>query len=142
MCNETISKIIKLIGPHDNIIFSQMSLNTGNRRLLDFNFQFVDNLPLDTFENYNKNLYRYKYILSPHGDSEDCYRHWEAISCGCIPITIRHPKLDSFKDAPILFLNDWSELTEELLNEKYEELIHKNWEMSTVEYWKNFILDK
>ena len=126
----------------NKLCFSQMSTYTGNRSILTFNQDFVEKLEPDIFENYNRNLYKYKYIISPPGDTEDCYRHWEAIACGCIPITIKHPTLNAFLDAPILFLNDWTDLTEEFLNEKYEEISKKNWEMGTIQYWVDFILNK
>lgn len=35
---------------------------------------------------YYKELANYKYVISPHGDRPDCYRHWELIGLGVVPI--------------------------------------------------------
>lgn len=37
-------------------------------------------------EKYYESIITSKYVLSPIGDREDCYRHWEAIGLGTIPI--------------------------------------------------------
>jgi hypothetical protein len=37
-------------------------------------------------QDYYAELAKYKYVISPHGDRPDCYRHWEAIGLGVIPI--------------------------------------------------------
>ena len=34
-----------------------------------------------------KEITRSRYILSPQGDRPDCYRNYEAIGLGCIPIS-------------------------------------------------------
>lgn len=36
---------------------------------------------------YYKTMRQAKFVLSPIGDREDCYRHWEAIGLGTIPIS-------------------------------------------------------
>lgn len=45
------------------------------------------------------------------------------------------------KDLPILFINDWSEVTESFLNEKYEEMSKIEWNNNKLKlsYWTNFI---
>jgi hypothetical protein len=47
-----------------------------------------EKLPLNKTrpQNYYAELAKYKYVISPHGDRPDCYRHWEAIGLGVIPI--------------------------------------------------------
>jgi hypothetical protein len=43
---------------------------------------------------------------------------------------------------PILFINDWDEISEDYLNSKYDEFINKNWNFDKLKlnYWTNFIL--
>jgi hypothetical protein len=122
------------------LCFSQFDYR-NNRANMDFikQLKFNDSYELSTSENYVLNLNSYKYTISPHGYHADCHRHWEAIQCGCIPITIKHPLLEPFLEAPILFLNTWDELTEILLIEKYDEVCKKNWSMACPEYWIDFI---
>lgn len=38
-------------------------------------------------EDFYKNIAQTKFLLSPIGDRDDCYRHYEAIGLGCIPIS-------------------------------------------------------
>ena len=60
---------------------------------------------------------------------------------GSIPIVIYEETHHLFNDLPILFINDWSEITEEFLNEKYDEYNKKSWNLEKlkIEYWTNFI---
>ena len=91
-------------------------------------------------KDYLRNLKSSMYCLSPHGHTPDCYRHWEAMHMGCIPITLKHKALEGFYDLPILFLDSWDELTEELLISKYEELLPRfNSEKLEEEYWVNLL---
>jgi hypothetical protein len=66
-------------------------------------------LPIDYFTN----IYNSKYILSPNGDRPECFRHYEAIGLGSIPIT----ELDSIKyqhfrhliNGPVIYNNhNWN----------------------------------
>lgn len=36
---------------------------------------------------YYRNVARAKFLLSPPGDRPDCYRHWEAVGLGTVPIS-------------------------------------------------------
>lgn len=42
--------------------------------------------PVGYYE-YLSHLITSKYIISPSGDREDCFRHWESLLLGCIPIS-------------------------------------------------------
>jgi len=47
-------------------------------------------------DKYFKEMYRSRYVLSLRGDRPDCYRHWESIIFGAIPICNCHPAIPSF----------------------------------------------
>lgn len=57
------------------------------------------------------------YTLSPRGAGEDCHRFYEAIYLDSIPIVKRtNTAFDKLYNVfPCLIINDWSEVTEELL---------------------------
>ncbi len=57
-------------------------------------------LPLMTASEYYKQLANGKFIISPIGDRDDCYRHYEAIGLGTIPVS----NVDSFYKN--IFLNN------------------------------------
>jgi hypothetical protein len=62
-----------------------------------------------------KNMLQYKFVLSPHSNGLDCHRTWEALLLGCVPIVKTSP-LDSMYDGlPVLIVQDWSDVTKELL---------------------------
>jgi hypothetical protein len=62
---------------------------------------------------------QHRFVLSPRGRGADCYRTYEALYLGSFPI-VRTSSLDSlFADLPVLIVKDWSELTQELLQQTY-----------------------
>ena len=91
-------------------------------------------------ENWKK-MTKYSFILSPFGQGMDCHRTWEALCLGCIPIIYAPDFQKMFEDLPVVIINDWTEVTEELLYKTIDEYKIKkfNYEKITLEYWKNQI---
>jgi hypothetical protein len=84
---------------------------------------------------------KYTFVLSPFGNGMDCHRTWEALCLGSIPI-IKAPNFKAlFEDLPVLIVNNWSEVTEDLLNITIINFKSKlfNYEKLTLEYWKSII---
>lgn len=92
-----------------------------------------------SFETYCENMSKYKFVISPPGNGPDCHRTWEALYMGCIPIVIKNRIYREY-NLPILQVNDYSEVTYELLERFLEKKINK--EMMFMSYWKNKILEK
>lgn len=67
------------------------------------------------------------YTLSPRGCGEDCHRFYEAIYLDSIPIVKRTntPFDKLYQNFPCLIVNDWNDVTEELLLEKKDEYMKK-----------------
>ena len=62
---------------------------------------------------YYANLGRSRFVLSPPGRGWDCYRTYEAVLMGAIPIVRRQPPLSEVvTELPVLVVDDWSEVTE------------------------------
>jgi hypothetical protein len=63
---------------------------------------------------------------------------------GSIPIVKYEKTHHLFEDLPILFIDDWNEVNEDFLNEKYEEIINKDWNIDKLKigYWTDFIKNK
>ena len=76
------------------------------------------------------------------GGGMDCYRIWEAIYLKSIPIAEHNPHLDRFTDFPILFTQDYSEITPRYLEEQYEKMLEKEIRVDMLKwsYWKKRIL--
>lgn len=90
----------------------------------------------------------YKFILSPQGAGLDCHRTWEALYLDIIPIVLSSAINEIYEDLPILVVKDWNEITEDFLNEKYEEISLKKErgeykiEKMYCSYWINLINNK
>jgi hypothetical protein len=83
-----------------------------------------------------------RFILSPIGDRNDCYRHWESIGLGTIPISnIGELYKDLFQDNMIYVEN--TEKMLKLYNEQ-KNLDYKcpNKDLICVDYWKDYIQEK
>lgn len=80
-----------------------------------------------------KNMVKYKYVVSPHGNGLDCHRTWEALILGCIPI-VKTSSLDPMYDElPVLIVSDWSDITQELLD-NFKSTNYNNKKLY-MEYW-------
>lgn len=89
------------------------------------------------FLEYMEEMSKYRFTLSPLGYGPDSYRNWEAMLVGSIPI-VRSTHLDPlYADLPVLIVKEWSEVHEEFLHKKYEEISAKryNIEKLFMEYW-------
>ena len=88
-----------------------------------------------------KNQTEYAFVVSPHGNGLDCHRTWEALCLGCIPIVKTSPLDNLYIDLPVLIVDDWASLNQELLDNTVIEFTHKhyqhffNYEKLTLQYW-------
>lgn len=96
------------------------------------------------FVEYMKEVAEFKFTLAPEGDQHDTYRVWEALSVGSIPITHTSPLDGIFTDMPVIIVDDYNIVTEDYLNNKYEEMKNKkyNLEKLYMRYWVNLINSK
>ena len=80
---------------------------------------------------YFKNIGKFKFVICPEGNGIDTHRLWETLYSKGIPIVenneIMRKKLEGL---PILWTNNYSELTEDYLNSKYEEILKTNYDFS------------
>lgn len=79
----------------------------------------------------------YAFVVSPFGNGYDCHRTWEALILGCIPI-VRSSGLDSlWEDLPVLVIDDWSEVTMDLLEKTLQEFAGRSFQFQklTLAYW-------
>lgn len=96
-------------------------------------------------EDFYFDMASHKYILSPEGVGLDCWRTWEAMYLGSIPIVKRSLVTTSLlSDLPCLIVDDWEEVTEKYLEDMYDGLIKRFnqqcVEKLTMSYWKERVL--
>ena len=84
---------------------------------------------------------QYAFILSPFGIGMDCHRTWEALCLGCIPIVCAPNFKKMFEDLPVLIVDDWSDITRELLDKSIEDFKIRTFNLDklTLKYWVNNI---
>ena len=89
-----------------------------------------------------KNMVKYAFVVSPHGNGLDCHRTWEALALGCIPI-MKSSGIDPlFDELPVWIVGGWNEVTLENMKQKVGEFKNKtfNSEKLTLAYWKSKII--
>ena len=88
----------------------------GTRQMfMDKLWATVDTTRVEYTE-FLENLSNHKFMLCPRGNAIDCHRNWEVLYMRRVPVMKRHPYLEElFKDYPVLFVDDYSEVTENLL---------------------------
>lgn len=130
------------VGPHDNLVFCGIHPWNDNRRRPDGTnnrrkfLQNLQNNSIDNFFGLDSNAYfhtlpTYKFVVSPEGNGIDCHRHYEAFMAGCIPIIEHNDKIKAkYGNMPILYTTDYSEITSEYLEQKYTEMIDKEYDFS------------
>jgi hypothetical protein len=139
-CNKNIEY---QLGDHENLVLCAIAPTTdGIRRRGQF---LTRKMILETLgerniinkllseEEYFAKLPSYKFVISPEGNGIDCHRHYEALLAGCIPIVEYNEVIvKKYGDCPILYTKDYSEITPEYLEKKYEEMKSKVYDFSNI----------
>jgi hypothetical protein len=104
----------------------------------------ADGVSLRNARRYRKLLHSYGFVASPPGAGVDCFRTWEALYLGVVPIVKRSAFYDLFPGLPVLLLDDWNEITRwdeaflaktrEILSPRIESLPYLRFD-----YWKGLI---
>ena len=83
----------------------------------------------------------YAFVICPHGGGLDCHRNWEALCLGCIPI-VKTSQIDNlYHDLPVIIVENWNDITEELLEQtiaRFKEKHEKNkfnYKKLSLKYW-------
>jgi hypothetical protein len=104
----------------------------------DYCYKSKSNKP---YKQYLQDLAESKFVLSPRGSGWDCYRTWEALIVGSYPIVRRSPIDGLYKDLPVVIVDNWTTVTPEFLEKKYQEFSAKTWNFEKLyaPYWFNAI---
>jgi hypothetical protein len=98
-----------------------------------------DYLPVRLFY---ENLSNFKYCISPRGTGIDTHRLYESLLFGVIPIVKKSELDNSYKDLPVIIVDEWKDINYEYLNSeydnhlsKYNEWLNKNPNWYKTDYW-------
>ena len=88
-----------------------------------------------------KNLSQYAFCLCPRGNGIDTHRVWEALYMGCVPICKDYAAHKFDNSLPILFVNQWEDITTDLLQQTYESIDKSlfNSDLLKMSYWSKRI---
>lgn len=143
---EYISFLSSNSNEHSNLIYLNFNTATYPTERNYVKNMFIDKPWVFREENvdwkkYYKSLSNSKFCFSPRGNGIDCHRTWEALYLRTIPILKKEYFMEEFSDLPILFIDDWKDLTEDFLYDKYEQMkkINYNLEKIKFSYWKKQI---
>jgi hypothetical protein len=96
---------------------------------------------LEGRHNFLSDIRNHTFVLCPRGNGIDTHRLWETLYMGSIPIVKRYIGLKEFTDLPILMIDDWSNITEDLLRATAQDFVSRTWSMEKLKfsYWKQRI---
>lgn len=96
----------------------------------------INNIFTPRTNNWN-NIANYAFVLSPFGNGMDCHRTWETLCLGSIPIVKATNFQKMFEGLPVLIVNNWSDITRELLDNTIQDFKTKtfNYDKLSLSYW-------
>jgi hypothetical protein len=97
---------------------------------------------LESRKKFLSEIRNHLFVLCPRGNGVDTHRVWETLYMGSIPIVKKVDAMNDFNDLPILFIHNWSDITEDFLLGEYQRILNTEWNMKklTFSYWKERIL--
>lgn len=117
-------KVLATLREHDWITFGTMENRHGKRDLSRAMFY--------------RRMGQHRFVISPEGNGIDCHRTWEALYMRSIPVVQRSPEMDHFRDLPILYTDDYSELSPDYLEDQYEKMMETEYAIDKLylSYWR------
>jgi hypothetical protein len=97
----------------------------------------------EPFDWYIDNIYHHPFVICPEGNGIDTHRTWECLYMGTVPIEKRNINNQFYTDLPIMFVDDWDEVTEDNLMKWLTISGGKKWNMEKLnfDWWKKKIIN-
>jgi hypothetical protein len=96
------------------------------------------------FDEYLDNLYNHKFMVCPEGNGIDVHQPWESIYVNTIPIQKKNINNKNWRELPICWLDDWSQLEDEdFLISEYDRITNTKFDKSKLyfDFWQNKIIN-
>ena len=127
----------------NNLVYKNFDIATNTTKRVECN-EKTHWLPLSnrtSIGNYWEEVSRSAFSFAPHGNGVDCHRIWECLYLKTVPIVQYNECFSQFKHLPILYVEDWKEISINFLREKYLKYQHFNFDISELDvlHWKNVI---
>ena len=113
-----------------NYIYFNFSISTNSsKRKLCYDIitsKNIPNIPNTDYLNYLTILSSYKFAICPEGNGLDTHRFWECLYLKVIPICLKNHITEYYsKNFPIVLLDDWNDIDENMLKLFYK---NANWD--------------
>lgn len=125
----------------DKFVYSNFNIETNPEERTKIKQIISDRLNIKTVYNdvsdYYKALQTHKFIICPPGNGKDTHRVWESLYFGAIPV-VEASAMNSYyaKNFPIILIDDWSNISYELLELEYSKLKQNyNYNLLDVDNW-------
>ena len=129
-----------------NLVFKNFSIDTNfhKRNIIDAittKNSILMSGKLDQ-QSYFEAIASSAFCISPPGNGIDCHRIWECLYLKTIPIVENHKCFDDYRHLPILFVDDWNQITISFLMskihllDKFDNRINELY----MSYWKEQII--
>jgi len=127
---------LKNVEKNKNLIHLPLNYNTNPCRL---KLPILPNIPPTQFR---KEIAQAKFLLSPIGDRDDCFRHYEAIGLGTIPVSNVNDLYKNIFTTNMVYSN--IDEMANMLNDDNFDLVYKepNKDLICYEYWKDIVYKK
>jgi hypothetical protein len=123
--HEILLKMMNYDIEPQNLLYVNHSIHTNTEERFGINELFLDRswaqVEVDSvdYDEYLTSLKKSKFMICPIGNAVDCHRNWECLYMRRVPVMKKNKYLEYLlKDYPVLFVNDYSEVTEDLLVSK------------------------
>jgi len=82
-------------------------------------------------------IMEHRFVLCPPGNGVDTHRMWEVLLAGAIPVVLRSQAMKPFESLPILFVDDYREVTQAFLQNAWTRIRvpEKTPKMMFADYW-------
>ena len=106
----------------ENLLYVNHSVNTNSKERGGINELFSNNSWVKVedkrvdYHTFLSDLQKSKFMICPEGNAVDCHRNWEVLYMRRVPVIKKNAYLEYLlRDYPVLFVNDYVEVTEEYL---------------------------
>lgn len=139
-------RINQLECPKEHLLYMNMNIGTNEEQRGSV-YKLFSSKPYcyccsrKPMEEYLMDMKKSHFVLSPTGRGLDCFRTWEAILVGSIPVVTPSYLDPLFKDLPVLIVKDWKDINPEFLNQKIEEFKSREFPLDKlyISFWREYI---
>lgn len=140
---------MSLVAAPSKLVYSNFNINT-NAQLRSFVQRQCDksnfitwNAPNMSYDEYTRRVLEHSMVVCPEGNGPDTHRFWETLYLGRTPIARLSKATEDFIDLPVVWLEDWSQLSDEsFILKSFYDIKHKSKKLCLSSYWIDLIINE